>query len=395
MGLTALVAYALVANGQTWTQTSAVSGDWQSVGMSADASTITAVAFSSGPHCTSTNGGMTWSTNTLAYNGQCVASSADGKSLVVVSADYGPNGGIQISTNTGATWNVVTNLFWAGHYRDSRYFDWRSAACSADARTMVVGCINATGPGQTFVSTNSAEAWTAVSTPGGFALASSADGSRVAAGVEVDGFYSSTNSGLQWVKKSGPAGFCWCLASSADGGKLAAAIATNSNADMGLIYTSPDGGDTWELSGAPSAYWVSIASSADGSKLAGAAFGGGIFTSSDSGATWVSNNIPVAQWTSIASSADGAKLCAVVRGGGIWTAQSTPTPLLKAANQDGNLTLSWTLPSTPFVLQQNFGFPPDTWEDVHATPVLDLTNLDNRVSFPLSPANLFYRLMSL
>ena len=249
MGLTALVAYALVANGQTWTQTSAVSGDWQSVGMSADASTITAVAFSSGPHCTSTNGGMTWSTNTLAYNGQCVASSADGKSLVVVSADYGPNGGIQISTNTGATWNVVTNLFWAGHYRDSRYFDWRSAACSADARTMVVGCIDATGPGQHLVSTNSAEAWTAVRTPGGFALALSADGSRVAAGVEVDGFYSSTNSGLQWVKKSGPAGFCWCLASSADGGKLAAAIATNSNADMGLIYTSPDGGDTWESVG--------------------------------------------------------------------------------------------------------------------------------------------------
>jgi hypothetical protein len=213
--------------------------------------------------------------------------------------------------------------------------------------------------------------------------------------VERDGFYSSTNSGFLWVKKAGPPGFWWCIASSADGSRIVTAIATNANAEAGFIYTSADGGDTWQISGAPSASWFSVASSADGSKLAAAAYGGGIFTSADGGATWVGNNAPVAQWISTASSADGARLFAVVRGGAIWTRQSTPTPLLKGANQNGSLALAWTLPSTPFVLQQNFGFSPDSWEDVDTTPTPDLTTLDNRVSFPISPTNVFYRLRSL
>ena len=392
MRITALAASAFLANGQTWTPTSVGSAAWQSVAASADGSTITAVALYAGPRCTSTNGGMTWSTNSLMENGHCVASSSDGKTLIVVSV---LNGGIHISTNTGATWNLVTNLPWLSSYRSSRIFDWRSAACSADARTIVVGCIAATAPGQTFVSTNSGADWTMTTVPGGFALAASADGTRLAAGAEQDGFYSSTNSGLQWVKKSGPPGFCWCIASCADGSKLAAAIATNANADAGFIYTSLDGGDTWQPSGAPAASWSSVACSADGSKLVATAYGGGIFTSPDRGATWVSNNAPVAQWISTASSADGAKLFAVVRGGGIWTTQSMPTPLLKAARRNGRLALSWTVPSTPFVLQQNLGFSPDAWEDADVTVALDLTNLDNCVSFPLSPTNIFYRLMSL
>src|SRR5690242_11202749 len=112
-----------------------------------------------------------------------------------------------------------------------------------------------------------------------------------------------------WTQTSAPSASWSCIASSADGSRLAA-IATGGN---GGVWTSADSGNTWTSNSIPSANWVSIASSADGSRLA-AAMGypstGPIYISTNSGATWTSNNF-ISDWSAVACSADGNKLLAV------------------------------------------------------------------------------------
>jgi hypothetical protein len=80
----------------------------------------------------------------------------------------------------------------------------------------------------------------------------------------------------------------------------------------------------------------------------------------------------------------------LVNGGGIFTVQTTPSLQLNLASSSGNLTFSWTLPSTNFILQQSSDLI--SWTDVTNTPALNLTNLKNQIS--LSPSNSigFYRL---
>src|SRR2546427_474151 len=82
----------------------------------------------------------------------------------------------------------------------------------------------------------------------------------------------------------------------------------------GPIYTSSDSGLTWAAANAPVARWFCVASSADGLKLAAGAFadqpGGGIYTSTDGGRNWMLTSAPAEGWTSIACSADGTRLVA-------------------------------------------------------------------------------------
>ena len=97
-------------------------------------------------------------------------------------------------------------------------------------------------------------------------VASSSDGSHLAAVVYGGGIYTSTNFGVTWTwQTSAPTGAAWCsVASSSDGSHLAAMVYP------GGIYTSTNFGVNWtEQTGAPTnAYWRSVASSSDGSHLA-------------------------------------------------------------------------------------------------------------------------------
>jgi hypothetical protein len=151
--------------------------------------------------------------------------------------------------------------------------------------------------------------------------------------------------------------------------------------------------------------WIWVASSADGSKLVALANGvadnspayDGIWTSTNSGLTWASNNVANKTWTSVALSADGASLLATVGwptySSYIYVVQTTPVPALHLTPVDtnGNLTLSWIIPSQDFSLQQS----PDliNWSAATNTLVLDLTNLQNQISLPLSEDNSFFRLI--
>jgi hypothetical protein len=222
-----------------------------------------------------------------------------------------------------------------------------------------------------------------------WAIASSADGNKLVLAVANGGpIYTSTNSGASWILNTAPIKGWEYVASSADGTKLAAV------ANDGSIYRSTNSGATWKSCSIPSQFWKSIASSADGTKLAASAYYGPlIYTSTNSGVTWMATSIPSTQdQFSVASSADGNKLIAVNYGGGIWILQTAPAPQLNIATSSTDLDLSWIVPSTNFVLQQNLDLTTTNWTDVTNTPVLNLTNLHNEVTLPSPGNNVFYRL---
>ena len=109
---------------------------------------------------------------------------------------------------------------------------------------------------------------------------------------------------------------------------------------------------------------------------------------------------PSTNWSKIASSADGTKLAAAVAGnfyvpnagGGIWTSQITPSPIVNLSPTNNNLALSWLIPSTNFILQQNSDLTTTNWSAVTNAPVLNLTNLQNQVTLPAPASNAFFRL---
>jgi hypothetical protein len=214
--------------------------------------------------------------------------------------------------------------------------------------------------------------------------------------------YTSTNSGITWTQTSAPSNNWVSVASSADGSKLVAASAPVfiNGGWAGPIYTSTNSGMTWISNNAPNELWDSVASSADGTKLVAAAQNAPIYTSTNFGTTWISNNTPSQTWLCVASSADGNKLVAAAlydasfNPGSIYSTYTAPTPLMKLTLSGGNLAFSWIVPSTNFVLQQNFDLTTADWVTLTDTPVLNLTNLQDEVI--LSPTNSsgFFRLIS-
>jgi photosystem II stability/assembly factor-like uncharacterized protein len=218
----------------------------------------------------------------------------------------------------------------------------------------------------------SAQTWTQTSAPTNenwWAVASSADGTRLAALGDNSLIWISTNSGTSWTSNiiSLPLGNGgWrSIASSADGLKLVAGIlppvtyrpplvADSTNfgdlallvLDAPFVSSSADGteliavvrsmgisinsGLTWTgLSSAPVGSYP-VAMSADGKKLVAAA--SLIYTSPDSGNTWITNNVPTESWRCIASSANGNTLAAIAGGpiyvstnsGNTWTSTNAP-----------------------------------------------------------------------
>jgi photosystem II stability/assembly factor-like uncharacterized protein len=395
---TALLA-ANFALAQTWTQTSAPSNGWASVASSADGSQLVAAAYP-GPIYISTNSGSAW-TLTSAPNEYwlSVASSADGTKLVAVS-----DGPIYVSTNSGTSWTLTS--------APNEY--WGSVASSADGNKLVAVAplgMGGNGPAVIYTSTNSGTTWiqqtnTDIAFPFWISVASSADGTRL---VVVGGhrIYYSTNSGTTWAQTGthlGPSSLLSpsrVIASSADGNKWVAGFTRTDNGPS-PIYTSTNSGDSWTLTSAPSNSWLSVAMSADGSKIVavGSSFGdpGPIYTSTDFGVTWTSNNVPQESWWAVASSADGGKLVAasgfndINLLGSIYTSQTTPTPQLNLAPSGSNLNVSWIIPSTNFVLQQNLDLTTTNWTDVTNTPALNLTTLQDEVILSPTNGSGFYRL---
>ena len=357
-----------VAPAQEWIHTSAPSNNWQSVACSADGNTIVAQA-GDGIYF-STNSGIGW-TLSSGTRMDALAISADGTRWSAV------NGGTYIytSTNWGASWiaiNAPTQQF----YYD---FTLEYIASSADGKKLIVGS-------PVYTSSDSGLTWRQQNFGAG-PLASSADGMKLFAANGVTSLlYISTNAGSTWLSNSTPGSLGESIASSADGNKLALM------ADRLGISISTNMGSSWTTTTntplAPPQGPVAV--SADGSKLIASVFTN-LLVSLDSGMTWTGANTPDGsnKVKFVAVSADGNEFIVAVDGGGIWKFQTTPSPSINLALINGNLMLSWRVPSTNFILQQSFDL--SNWANVTNAPILDPSDLENEVILPVS-GNGFYRL---
>ena len=83
---------------------------------------------------------------------------------------------------------------------------------------------------------------------------------------------------------------------------------------------------------------------------------------------------------------------AAIFDGGIYTWQTTPAPLLNITPSGGNFVISWTVPSTSFVLQETSDLSTTNWTDVPTAPTLNFKNLQNQLTLPLHAGTGFYRL---
>jgi len=389
---------------QDWTWSSAPTKYWESIASSADGARLVAVAagFTSPPTdatiYVSTNSGGSWFRALASSNimWQTVACSADGSRMVAAASGIiGAFGGpICSSADGGMTWALTS--------APSNF--WRSVASSADG-VQLAAAANGLGSGPIYTSTNSGATWVQSGAPvtNWAAIASSADGMKLAAAVQggtvvENGYlvnrrgliYASTNGGAIWRPTSAPGTNWYAIASSADGTRLAAA------AFMGLIYTSIDSGATWKATSAPSSAWIAIASSADGRRLLAGADDTGvpIYCSDDSGMTWTSQgSLRGLDWSGVASSADGNLLVATTFNGGIARLRSTPQPKLGISRSRGSLTASWTVPSANYSLQYSITCGAG-WTDLSALTAMNLTNLRYEVVVPATNSRSFYRLES-
>lgn len=375
---------------QIWTSNGipGMSG-WSAVTMSADGTVMTAAGSTN--IYISTNSGATWMpTSAPGQYWAAIASSADGSKLIAAAVPAGIYaGGIYTSTNFGTSWSS-NNVLNPNH--------WQSVACSADG-TRLIAAEGNNYSGPIYLSTNSGNSWAAANAPisNWCSVASSADGSKLLAGTFGGSAYLSTNTGATWILQTNlPAARWTTMALSADG-RILVAVAYDVGSGPGGIYTSTNSGAAWTRANTPTSqyYWPTFCSSADGTKWV--AIGYWVFYSTNSGNTWTSNSSPnlFAKWTSIASSADGNKL-ALVAGEpfGIYTSYSIPKPQVNFASSSSKLFLSWLVPSTNFVLQQNSDLITTDWVTLTNAPALNLTNLQDEVT--LSPTNSsgFFRLIS-
>jgi len=362
--------------GATWTIASAPAVVWNGVASSPDGTQLIAISRPLGSFTgsvfTSTNAGTTWSSNNLpnaswsgvasAVNGTellvangngsvyltpaslipatsapteiwmsnnvpyeqlfSVASSANGSNLVTVGENpYSLLSVVFTSTNAGVAWTNDT--------APSGPFNFTSVASSSDGSKLAAGST----AGNIFVSTNAGATWTATSSPssGWTTIASSSNGvNLIAAGYEE--LYTSTNAGGSWISNNVPAAGWASVASSADGTKLVA-VGTLELSGAGVIYLSTNAGTTWTLSPAPNESWTAVASSADGTKIAAAANDEPILVSTNLGAAWTVTPSLLYDWSALASSSNGTVLVAASQNGQIFVST--------------NAGASWTLTGAP------------------------------------------------
>ena len=195
--------------------------------------------------------------------------------------------------------------------------NWQAVASSADGSRLAAGYAT----GNIYYSSNGGKTWTQsdATNQAWSGIASSADGMRMVAAPGNSGsyVYTSVNGGANWTRQTGgltAAITIHSVASSADGINLVAA----NNSGLGYIYTSNNGGTNWTQR-LNNQNWQAVASSADGTRLAAAPSGfAQLYISHDSGVTWT-NQGPTNSWTCIASSADGTRLVAAISTGNIYT----------------------------------------------------------------------------
>jgi len=127
---------------------------------------------------------------------------------------------------------------------------------------------------------------------------------------------------------------------------------------------------------------------------AGSYYGSGIYISTNSGTTWFNSGAAGANWNSLAVSADGNQFVAVAEGGNAYVWRTTPVVELNLSAASNGFDLSWLVPSTGFVLQENSDMTTTNWVTVTNPATLNLTNLNNEVLLSPSNSSGFFRLIA-
>lgn len=304
--------------GLVW-RTNGPTGNWTGIACSGDGAKL-AATIATGNIFVSTNFGATWAPQASSQPWSSVAMSADGVKMIAsvgfTANSTGGKGAIWRSTDSGATWTTLL----------ATSTNWSAVSSSADgARLLAVartGAIN--------FSTNSGASWLVVSGSGTTFLwrgcASSADGSDLVAVGENGSIVGSSNGGANWVQRTNfsPVQLTSVTISS-DGVRQ---VVTGNN---GQVYLSTDAGTNWALVTTLASQLIAVASSADGFRVAAAGgnagVSGNLYGSMDSGVIWsFLPAAPVLSWSSIAASDDGSFLAATVFGGNIYfSSQNTTT----------------------------------------------------------------------
>jgi photosystem II stability/assembly factor-like uncharacterized protein len=373
---TTLLAMVVSSFAFSWQSTSPFSYGF-GMSMSADGRILCALGSATRPTI-STNSGQTWAaiTNTSLFSPfylDGVAVSADGtKIFIAMASNSVPKASIFVSSDWGATWTLTgfPSVDVSANY---------AVACSADGTKIIAASANQ----PIFYSTNGGVNCFTSSAPNlqWKSVASSSDGRRIVA-AETSSVYSSDDFGATWIAQTNlPSQQSWnsvCISS--DGNWVGATTPVHS-------YISGDSGVSWRtisLSG------NSIACSANGTNwlIARAE----IDTSTNSGITW--QTFASGQCNAGAMYADGDEIAVTSTFKGIWLGRETPSPELKIQTQPSGFALSWIIPSTNFVLQQNGDLATMNWTTVSNRPTLNFSNLQEEASVPASGSNTFYRLMA-
>lgn len=184
-------------------------------------------------------------------------------------------GYVYTTTDGGLTWTTQTS---AG----SR--DWRAVASSSDG-SIIVGLVYR---GFMYVSTDSGSSWSERASAGSrywSSIALTTDGIKIFASATANSLYYSDDSGLSWNTLTvGGYRSRRAIDMSDSGQSIAATVFTYSNA----VYVSFDYGKSWSESVITQEwqYWASIAMSADGRKVIAGTENGSLYISNDSGQSW-------------------------------------------------------------------------------------------------------------
>jgi len=259
--------YLSTNRGVSWMATEAPVTNWSSLACSADGTKWAAVA--GGGVYLSSNSVAAWKATGWSPGGR-IASSADGTKLVVAKV----NGfGVHRSMDSGTTWVPLS-------------VSGSCIASSADGNTLITAYFAYPGVllGGVFVSTNAGVTWTPGNAPldywtGWTSLASSADGTKLAATIGYTDWptgpgpiFASSDAGIHWQAVNSPTSHWNSIACSADGMNMIAAGSAG-------IYNSTDHGANWSSNSLPQASWSAVAISADGSVMVAAAGNHGVWIS--------------------------------------------------------------------------------------------------------------------
>ena len=194
---------------------------------------------------------------------------------------------------------------------------WRDLACSSDGLTCIGVIVEGSSSGGFLTKTrDGGQTWEKESAPAApqdvrfEAIASSADGTKFAVVGQMQKIWLFEEGATpEWtevgIKKKWNA-----VASSADGAVLVAGV------QHGNLWTSSNSGMDWvEVKNTGAAKtWTSLATSADGVTMIAAAHSGNLWISNNSGANWTEMELTEKRsWVGVAASSDGAKLVALMK----------------------------------------------------------------------------------